>query len=185
MILERKSSQLLVIDVQAKLAPAVAGAEQVVANTRRLIAYADCMGVPVTATEQYPKGLGPTLDEVGGAVTSANGVILEKLAFSAWREPACRAHIAELATAGRRQIVIAGMEAHVCVLQAALDLQGAGFATSVVFDAIGSREPANVEVAVERLRSNGAQIVTQEMVAFEWLQRAGTEEFRKMLALLK
>lgn len=185
MLLDREVSHLLIIDVQEKLAPAIAGGEVVVGNVQRLIAYAGRLGVPVTATEQYPEGLGPTRADVRQAVSDAGGVTLSKLAFSAWKEAECRSRIEQVGAQGRGQVVIAGMESHVCVLQAALDIKAAGFDVAVVADAVGSRVAGNYDRAIERLRRGKVEIVTQEMVAFEWLGRAGTPEFKDVLSVLK
>ena len=185
MLLDRRASQLLVIDVQEKLAPAIAGHESVVANVRRLVAYAARLGVPITATEQYPDGLGPTRGDVLAAIRDAGGAVLPKMAFSAFKDEACRARIEEVVRSGRRQVVIAGMEAHVCVLQAALDIKAGGCDVAVVADAVGSRVAGNYDRAIERMRRGNVQIVTQEMVAFEWLGAAGTPEFKDLLRVLK
>ncbi len=184
MFAERARSHLLVIDVQEKLAAHVADQEAVVANCTRLVRYARHLGVPVTMTEHYPKGLGPTvatLVEAAGNETPR----LEKIAFSAWKDTAIRARIEGLARKGRDQVVVAGMEAHVCVGQTALDLLGPMGAVFLVADAVGSRQTLARDLAIARLRDAGAIIVSQEMIAFEWLERGDAAEAKDIIALVK
>lgn len=185
MLLDRDRSQLVIIDVQEKLIPAVRDNDAVTANVSLLIRYAHRLGVPITATEQNPVGIGQTRSDVASLIRSAGGVTLPKMAFSAWREKDFRNRIETLVAEGRVQIIVAGMEAHVCVMQTVLDLHAAAHDVSVVADAMGSRALVNYERAIERLRRGRVQVVTQEMVAFEWLERADTPEFRDLLALLK
>ncbi len=180
MLLDRHRSLLLVIDVQRRLAPAIAGADARVARTRLLLEGARRLAVPVLATEQYPKGLGTTVSEL---LPWPDGTaVFEKIAFSALRDPAFAAH---LATLDREQIVICGMESHVCVLQTALDLLARGYAVFAVADACGSRRTESHELAMARLRQEGARVVDGEMVLFEWLEEAGTDTFRSVSRLIK
>jgi len=184
MHIERERSQLLVIDVQSKLAPHVSGQAQVVANATRLLRYARRLDVPATITEHYPNGLGPTVAGVREA--AGNDVpVLEKIAFSSWKDAGIRARIEGLKAEGRDQVVVAGMEAHVCVAQTALDLVAAGLDVYLVADSVGSRQAAARDIAVERLRQAGATIVAQEMVAFEWLQRGDDPAFKDVVAIVK
>lgn len=185
MLLDRRRSQLVIIDVQERLAPAVRNSETVVANVIRLLRYAHRLGIPVTATEQNPSGIGRTVPEVAALIKSADGVTFPKMAFSAWREPDIKTRIESLVGAGRDQVVVAGMESHVCVLQFVVDMHACGHEVSVVSDAMGSRADVNYVRAVERLRRGNVQVVTQEMVAFEWLERADTPEFKDILQLLR
>lgn len=184
MLVECQRSQLLVIDVQEKLAPHIANRDQVVAGTLKLIRYARRLGVPATITEHYSAGLGatvPLLRDAAGNDTPR----LEKISFSSWRDEAIRARIGGFIDAGRDQIVVAGMESHVCVLQSVLDLVASGASVFLVADATGSREASVREVALHRMEAAGASIVTQEMVAFEWLERGGTAEFKDLIGILK
>jgi nicotinamidase-related amidase len=174
------SSQLLVVDMQERLLPAVADAERVIARVRLMIAAAARLGVPVTVSEQYPKGLGATVATLREAL-SQDAAILPKLSFSCLGEPALAARLAALS---RPQLVVCGAEAHVCVLQTALT----ALATHEVFivaDATSSRDPANARLAMDRARAAGCVIVSSEMVVFEWLERAGTDDFRALAPLLK
>lgn len=171
---------LLVIDIQERLLPAIFEKERVVQNAVRLIKGALVLSVPVYATEQYPKGLGPTVPEVAAAIPGFSP--FQKLAFSA-----CGASgLMTALEAGKiSDVVVCGIEAHVCVSQTCLDLLDAGCRVFVVADAVSSRTPENHRVALERMREAGATVVSTEMVLFEWLQQAGTEQFKQILGLVK
>jgi nicotinamidase-related amidase len=184
MLLARDKSQLLIVDVQDKLLDAISGKDRVVERCVRLVRAARTLDVPITLSEQYPQGLGPTVEPIREAVANA-GFVIDKVEFSCMRNAKLRDRLHELRRRGRPQVVIAGTEAHVCVLQTAIDLQGQGFETFVVADAIGSRSKANRERAIARLLKAGADIVDSEMVLFEWLERAGTPEFKELHALVK
>ena len=180
MLLDRERSALLVVDVQSRLAPAMAGAETVVGRVRVLLEAARRLGVPTLVSEQYPKGLGGTVDELAPSLGGAK--VIAKNAFSCAREP-------ELASAlrafDRHQVVVCGMETHVCVLQTALDLQEQGYAVHVAADAVGSRDTTRRDLGLARMRDAGCTIVDSEMVVFEWLGAAGTDEFREVSKLIK
>ncbi len=185
MILSQTTAQLLVIDVQERLAPAMSDAGPVIANSAKLITAARHFRVPVTFSEQYPGGIGPTvaaLREAAGDGASA----FDKMAFSCARDEAIAAHLGLLREEGKRQqIVITGIEAHVCVLQTALDLRQADYEVFVVVDAIASRQTASRDMAISRMERAGVHAVTTEMVIFEWLGRAGTPDFKALLPLIK
>lgn len=167
-------SALLIVDVQARLLPAIHDGERVLQNCAWLLRLARELGVPLAVSEQYPQGLGPTVDTLRDLVAPEH--IVEKVHFSCVAE----GRLAQLPGFTRKQIVVAGTEAHVCVLHTCLDLLAEEKHVFVVADAIGSRNPRDVELALARLRQNGAQIVSREMVAFEWLRRAGTDLFRRI-----
>lgn len=179
MLLKADRSLLLVVDVQEKLVPAIHDHERLVENCAWLLDVAREMGVPRRVSEQYPKGLGPTVAALRERVEPEE--LMEKVHFSCIAEEECRANLLE---AGREQIVVAGIEAHVCVLQTVLNLVELGAASGksvfVVADAVSSRDPRNVELALARMRQAGAQIVSREMVAFEWAHKAGTDRFRRL-----
>lgn len=179
-MLRRTESLLLIVDAQAGLARAVQDAGSRIARLRLLLHAAAVLEVPVIVSEQYPKGLGPTDPRL--LPLPAAAAVLPKLAFSCWREPALRA---VLEGAGRRQIVVTGMETHVCVLQTALDLQKAGFAVHLAADAAGSRREEDRALALARLRDQGVSIVTAEMVVFEWLERAEGPAFKTLIPAIK
>lgn len=180
MLLDRALSCLVVVDVQARLLPAMAEPERVVRGVAALIGAALRLNVGVLATEQYAKGIGRTVPELAGLLPEDSFV--EKIHFSAAAEPAFNER---LAATGRRQAVVCGIEAHVCVLQTALGLKAQGYDTVVVADAVSSRAPANRDAALARMQRHGVSAVTAEMVIFEWLGRADTPEFREMLPVIK
>jgi nicotinamidase-related amidase len=176
-VLNAKGSVLLFIDLQQRLMPVIADSEVVIARAARLAEAAQLLGVPIRATEQYPEGLGSTVPQLAGYP----GQTLAKTAFSATGDPG----FAALLPPGTDQIVIAGVEAHVCVLQTVLALLPAGRRAVVVADAVGSRDPADRAVALDRARQHGAEIVTSEMVLFEWLSDAKHPKFREVQKLLR
>jgi nicotinamidase-related amidase len=180
MLLEADKSVLCVIDVQQRLAPAMAEPERVIAKSALLMTAAARLGVPMLLSEQYPKGLGPTVDPL--AELAPEGSIHAKVHFACTDDPDYRASLDGF---GRSQAVLTGIEAHVCVLQTALGALGAGYQVAVVADAVASRDPANKAAALERLAANGIEIVTAEMVVFEWLKQAGNDAFRELSALIK
>ncbi len=180
MLIERNTAALLVVDIQERLLPVVADPRGVVANSRTLIRAASGLGVPVLASVQYPRGIGALVAEL--ANLPATVPVIEKISFSCVREPEWRSAFEGL---GRPQAVIAGIEAHVCVLQTALDLLAARYQVFVVADAVSSRAEASHQAALDRLRAAGAGVVTTEMVVFEWLERADTAEFKKLMPLIK
>jgi nicotinamidase-related amidase len=180
MLLDADKSVLCVIDVQERLAPVTAEPEQVIAKSALLMTAAARLGVPMLVSEQYPKGLGPTVDVL--SKIAPEGSVFPKVHFSCTENPDYRAHLDEL---GRGQMVVTGMEAHVCVLQTALGAQQAGYQVAVAADAVTSRDPANKSAALDRLAANGVEIVTTEMVVFEWLKTAGNDAFRDLSKLIK
>ena len=182
-LLSRNRSVLLVIDLQERLAPAIEGIAPVLANAKRLLQAADRLSVPTLVTEQYPKGLGHTVADLQDAVRPAR--VLEKTVFGALADPIVEEACREQAEAGRSDFVILGTEAHVCVLQTAMQIIAQGWRLAVVEDACGSRRGADKSVALERLQSAGAQRITTEMVLFEWLERAATPEFRDLLPVIR
>ena len=180
MLIKQGLSCLLMIDVQERLLAAMREPESMLANCEILLRAASRMAVPVLVTEQYPAGLGPTVSRLAGLASGAQ--CLEKVHFSCFAEPSLRAAIEDC---GRPQMVLAGMEAHVCVAQTALDLALAGYDVFVVGDATISRTNASRDAALARLRDAGIAIVTAEMVLFEWLGRADSEAFRALMPLIK
>jgi nicotinamidase-related amidase len=172
MLMNRDQSALLVVDIQERLLPHIHEGQAVLDNAVWLVKVAQRLGVPVMLSEQYPKGIGPTVAVLRG-LTSPE-CIAEKLHFSCVAAKC----LDRLPGSDRPQVVVAGTESHVCVLQTVLGLRGQGKEVFVVADAVGSRKPSDKELALERMRSHGIHIVSREMVAFEWLKQAGTDEFR-------
>ncbi|WP_417805979.1 hydrolase [Thalassospira lucentensis] len=181
-------SSLLIIDVQEKLYPACQEPEQIIENCRFLVKCANRLGVPVIVTEQYPKGLGHTAPEILELVekpadVADGGNVIAKVAFSAVPADGFIDKIEE--NTGRDQVVVIGMETHVCVLQTVMELIERGREVYVVSDAVTSRSQHDKIFGLERMRDAGAKIVTRESVMFEWLRVAGTPEFKELSALIK
>jgi nicotinamidase-related amidase len=182
MLIHADNSCLIVIDMQERLVPAMQAPARTIRNAGILITAAQELAVPVLLTEQYPKGLGATVPELATAAAAANAAILPKMHFSCMEDQDFAAAFKET---GRSQAVIAGMEAHICVLQTAVSLMDQGFEVFVVTDATSSRTLESEKACLDRLQACGAGIVTTEMVVFEWLGRAGTPAFKALLALIK
>jgi nicotinamidase-related amidase len=178
MLLERAKSLLLLVDMQERLVPAMANAADVTDRCGILLRAAYELGVPIFASEQYPKGLGATLPALAEFATRR----MEKLEFSAYANPAIRD---ELKRAGQSQLILAGVEAHVCVLQTGLELIEAGYQVFVVADAVASRRAESREVALQRIARAGATLITVEMALFEWLRSASAPEFRSISKLIR
>lgn len=175
-LIDPARSALLVIDVQARLMPAIDAAAVRIANTQRLVRAARLLGLPLHVTEQNPAGLGGTIPEL----EIPAGEALPKMSFDSLRDPAIAARLA-----GDAALVVCGCEAHVCVLQTVLALRAAGRQVHVVADATGSRAAANRQAGLERMRAHGADIVTTEMVVFEWLGTAAHPAFKTVMPLIK
>lgn len=177
------NSLLLVVDIQTRLGQAMPAKvlNRVISNTALLSRAAGLLQVPVLVTEQYPQGLGPTLTEVSDALP-ASSVTLEKTMFSC---AGADGFGDALKSSNRKQLVIVGMEAHICVLQSAIDLKTAGHDVLVVEDAVCSRRLENYQNALDRLRQAGIAIVTAESVIFEWLVHSRHEHFKAISAMLR
>ena len=185
MLMKAATSQLVVIDVQEKLLPAMMNPDQVLARIGILAAAARRFAVPSLITEQYPRGLGKTCEAVLNAF-GHDATLLEKMTFSAATEDVCGAHLARIAhEQNRRQIILCGIESHVCVLQSALDFIQDGYEVFVVTDAASSRAASSMDFAFRRMERAGVSLVTTEMVLFEWLERAGTDDFRALSKMIR
>lgn len=178
-LLSRRSSRLLVVDMQEKLLPLIPVAEKLTFNCRRLIEGAGIMQVPVSATEQYPRGLGPTVETLRELL----GDLPEKVRFSC-AEALNWGGAAEPGN-DRFQVVVAGIEAHVCVQQTVLDLLALGYQVYVVADAVASRGKFDWKIALDRMANSGAVLTTTESVLFEWCEAAGSPEFKEISRLVK
>ena len=182
MRLAREDSLLLVIDIQRKLAPAIQDHERVTARTEALVTAADLFGIPKLVTEHCPQQIGALVEPLRSRFRA--GEIFEKTAFSATDHPE---FVQLVRSTGRRQVVITGMETHVCVMQAALGLRAEGFDVWIADDAVGSRAAAqrDRELALTRMAHAGCVIAGTETVLFEWTRFATDERFRSILALVK
>ena len=180
MLIDAARSSLLMVDIQERLAPVMHDPRSVLYNGALLVKAARRLEVPVLCSEQYPKGLGPTMVDVREVLPE--GATLEKSEFSCAANPGL---LQALRDTGREQVVVAGIEAHVCVLQTCLGLTREGFEVFVVRDACSSRREANAEAAFARMAANGVSVVTLEMALFEWLGRAGTDAFKEITGWIK
>ena len=179
--LDRANTVLLVIDVQERLAAAMDPARfaQVLKNNEILVETAKTLGLPVVATEQYPKGLGPTVPSLRQALAA------EPTAKTAFSCVAVEDVANRLREGGRKQVIVTGMETHVCVYQTVRDLLGDGFIPFVPRDAVLSRTPENHETGLALMREAGATVTSTETVVFDLLGAAGTPEFKKLSGLVK
>jgi nicotinamidase-related amidase len=180
MRIERKLSAGLVIDIQEKLYPHMDQKEELLRKTSILLEGLRVLRIPMLVTEQYPKGLGPTLDAISKVL--GKEAVLEKISFSCCGEASFSGRLKSLEP---KILILCGIEAHVCVLQTVVDLLEEGYGVVVVEDCISSRNPEDKRVAVERMRSEGAIISTCESVLFELTRMAGTEEFKAISRLVK
>lgn len=180
-MLDRAQSLLVVIDVQERYLPHLHESERVVEATRRLIEGAKLVGVPILHTEQYPQGIGPTAAVLRQALP-ANAEAVQKLSMSCLGN---RDFAALLRASGRRQVLVAGIEAHACVNQTVHDLLAADYQTYVAVDALSSRFRRDYEVAVARLARAGAIVCTVESVLLEWVRTAESPEFQAVRALIR
>lgn len=179
--LDRTKAAVLVVDVQSRLTPAMPpdALARVVKYGRALVGAAKELGMPVLATEQYPKGLGETIPELREVLPSPP---LQKVHFSCGADPG---FAAALEKTGRRQVVVCGMETHVCVFQTVRDLVGMGYEVHVCSDAVSSRTEEHRRTGLELCREAGAVITTAETAIFDLLHLAGTAEFKKVAPLVK
>ena len=178
---------LVIVDMQEKLLPAIEQDDQVLSNAQRLLATAEILGVAVVATEQYPKGLGPTVASLAETLARCSAKWLPaglpaKTMFSC-RE--CESVFKNLQANGIQNLLLCGIETHVCIAQTALDMIAAGFSVQLCVDAMGSRFALDHEVAIRRLEAEGCAITTTEAAMFELCERAGTDSFKAIAKLLR
>ena len=176
MLMSAAKSTLVLVDFQGRLLPAISDGEAVVERALTLASIARLLDIPVIGTEQSPNKLGPNDDRIYQHCQQT----LHKQTFDA-----CESGLINALEDHRTHVIIGGCEAHICVLQTAMGLLDAGYRVWVVADAVGSRLPANKELAFQRLRQQGADIVSTEMVAFEWLGDSEHPQFRNALAHIK
>lgn len=183
-LIKRERAHLLVIDMQERLLPAMSGGEDALSHCARLVQAAAQLGLPITVSQQYPKGIGATVEALRQHLPN-ECVTLDKMAFSCMRDDALRQRIERVAAKGRDQVIVCGIEAHVCVLQTCIEITEAGLQCFVAADATASRAPASKEFALARMQAAGAMPVTTEMAIFEWLGVAGTPDFKALMPLVK
>ncbi len=180
MRLNKENAIGVVIDMQEKLLPHIQNHEQLLNKNLTMIHGLRALNVPIVVTQQYTKGLGNTVKPINEAI--GNFSYIEKLTFSCYREPS---FIKIMNRSGNRNVIITGIESHVCVLQTALDLLYNNFTPVVVTDAIGSRNSEDMKIALWRMRDIGCIMTTTESILFELCRQAGTPEFKKISNLVK
>ena len=177
-LMTSSDTALLVVDVQEKLIGHIPAQQRLVWNIRRLIDGAKLLNLAVVATEQYPRGLGPTTSELAQRL----GAIPEKMTFSC---AGCPQIFEDLAQQGVHKVLVVGIEAHVCIQQTVFDMLSRGFRVYVAVDAIGSRFSQDRDVALRRMESAGTSLTTTEAALFEWCEAADTPQFKQISALVR
>ena len=180
-ILNEKNSLLLIIDIQEKLINAAFNKATIEKNSVILAKAANILGIPVVVTEQYPKGLGTTIQGIKDGV-GENATYVEKTSFSAIENPAIASIIDK---SGKKQIIVFGIETHICVSQTVTALTSKGYDVTLISDASGSRAEEQHLAGIERIKENNAHVVTTELALFEWLKSARHIKFKEIQSLIK
>lgn len=175
MLLDKDQSCLVLVDVQEKLKPFVLEADKLVANCQWLLRLTNELGVAKIVSEQYPSGLESTIETLRLLINPDETI--EKVHFSCWGEENFRKRVHDL---NKKQFVLIGIETHVCVLQTAIQLCQADYAVFVVVDAVSCRNEADHHYGLKRMKQAGVQLLTSEMVFFEWIRQAGTPEYKRL-----
>jgi nicotinamidase-related amidase len=178
-IIDRKKTVFVLVDIQYKFIPVIKNIEKVILNSNILVKASEILKIPLIVTEQYPKGLGHTCEKIN---LPSKKHLIEKVSFSCFGSDEFVKKIKELKV---DSIVLFGIEAHVCILKTALDALKNNLDVYVVADAISSRTAENKSIAIERMRQSGVFIVSTEMIVFQLLDKAGTEEFKQISKLVK
>jgi len=178
-IIDRNDAAFIMIDIQEKFLPVIHNIEEVINYSKILVKSSEILGIPLVVTEQYPKGLGKTIDNM----ELRNGQdIIEKISFDCF---GCDDFVESLQSLGKKTLVIFGIEAHVCVLQTCLHAIYKNYEVHLVADAVSSRTKRNRELAIKRMRQSGVFIASTEMILFQLLKQAGTDEFKAISKLVK
>ena len=180
LILDKSKTALLIIDIQEKILAVMQNPESVVTNTIKLIKGFKILNSPIFMTEQYPKGLGPTQKDISNEL--GNIEVLQKMSFSGIDAENL---FSKLKEKNIQQVVVAGIEAHVCVQQTVLDLIENNFQVNLAVDAVSSRHKIDYETAINRMRSHSTEITTTESILFEMLRVSGTDEFKQVSKIIK
>ncbi|MBN2238387.1 MAG: hydrolase [Dehalococcoidales bacterium] len=175
-----ENTALIIIDIQEKLFRVMHEKEELASSAGKLLKGIQALDIPVILTEQNPKGLGPTIPELSELMPDTEPIV--KFDFSCYREEAFRQKLTEV---NRRQLLVTGIETHICVYQTAVELAAAGYKTAVVTDCVSSRTPENRDKAITRMVSEGIKVTTTEMILFELLGTARHEKFRDISAIIK
>ncbi|MFI3242345.1 MAG: hydrolase [Alphaproteobacteria bacterium] len=176
MLINKEESLLIIIDVQERLAPAMENPRAIINGASKLLDVCQILNIPYLLTEQYPAGLGSTIFDVKKSAKE-NATYLAKTSFSCLKEEVVAK---ELKKHKKTQIILAGLETHICVLQTAIELKEKGYNVFVVADACGSRNMHQTSIALQRMMQNGIEIVSTEMVIFEWLEDSKNKDFKEI-----
>ena len=179
-LLSKDETALIIIDVQEKLFEKVEDKDRIADNICRLIRFANILGIPIILTEQYPEGLGPTIERIRDLIPNVKPI--EKIEFSCMASREFRRRLSEINV---KNLVLTGIEAHICVAQTAIEAITSGYKVYVVYDAISSRHREDKAIAIERMKQHGVYMVTSEMLMYEVLRSAGTPEFKEILKLVR
>ena len=179
-MLKLDNTVLVVIDIQSKLWNVMHDKEDLLANAQKLVRGMQVMGVPIILTEQNPQGLGPTVPELMQTMPQIKP--LPKFCFNCWQEKDFQDTVLE---SGCKQVLICGIETHICVYQTALEMLSSGFEVYVVGDVVSSRVVRNRDIALSRLQSEGARLTVTEMAIYELMQTAKSPHFKEMLKVIK
>ena len=176
----QEESVAIIVDIQEKLLPHIHEGEEILTNCLKLVEGLQVLSVPIIITQQYTRGLGPTVPVIVQMIPEF--IHIEKISFSCYEEVAFKEKISLL---GKQNIILCGIESHVCVLQTCIDLLEAGFKPVVVEDCISSRKSNDKRIAIERMRQEGARITTMESLLFELIRSAGNEIFKRISGIVK
>ena len=179
-MIKTENVTLLIVDIQGKLAHAMHGKELLFKNVQTLIKGIQVLGIPILCTEQNPQGLGPTIPEIADILSDIQPI--SKMSFSCCQNDR---FMQALKALNRKQVLISGIEAHVCVYQTAVDLVDLGYEVQVVTDAVSSRNMENKEIGLQKMRDYGVSLTSVEIALFEILKVAEGEPFREILKILK
>jgi nicotinamidase-related amidase len=179
-MLKLENTAVIIIDMQAKLWNVMSEKEALLANVQKLVKGIQVLGVPIVLTEQNPQGLGPTMPELMQLLTETQPI--PKFCFSCHQDKNFEQTIFRLK---KQQLLICGIESHICVYQTALDLMNHGYEIQVIADAVSSRVPTNRDITLMRVQSEGAKLTTVEMALYELLQTAENPKFKEMLRVVK
>lgn len=179
-LISKKEAALIIVDVQEKLFPLVYERNKVLDNIRKLIRFAKIINMPIVLTEQYPRGLGLTIPEIKEIIPEIQPI--EKVEFSCFGSEKFRSLLNDLNV---KTLIITGIETHICVAQTSIEGLNNGYKSCVIVDATSSRNPEDKSVALERMKQSGVIIASTEMIIYELLGTAGTQEFREVLKLIK
>lgn len=183
LLMNADDSAVVVIDVQEKLFPHILNHKQIEWNILRLLKGACALGVAVCGTEQYPQGLGSTIEPISQQLTSLSKFDVPAKSMFSCRE--CRELFTALFDSGVRNLLLCGAETHVCIAQSALDLMAQGFNVFVCVDAIGARSEVDHRFGIRRMENSGATLTTTEAALFEWCEKSGSDEFKTISKLIQ